>query len=735
VSGSPARPGIELWGGIECTVNRVGERYFDQLSRCGHSVRLTDIDAIADLGIRVLRYPLLWERTAPNGLHQARWVWADERMSRLRARGVEPIVGLLHHGSGPPGTSLVDPGFPEALARYAAAVARRYPWVQRWTPINEPLTTARFSTLYGCWYPHARDERLFARALINQCVGIARAMRVIRAEIPGAQLVQTEDLGKVHGTPMLRYQVDFENERRWLTFDLLCGRVDRTHSMWDYLRYAGIPEDELERLLDQACPPDLLGINYYVTSERWLDERMELYPPATHGGNARHGYADVEAVRVLPNGTSGAAGVLGEAWTRYGRPLAVTEAHLGGAREQQLRWLDETWRSVSTLRARGADVRAVTVWSLLGAYDWHNLVTRDEGHYEPGAFDVRAARPRPTALARMTRELATTGTYTHPVLATGGWWRCDKRLLHRAPSRTLYRIPDADRAPSLLVTGSTGTLGRAFGRVCAERELPHRLVRRQEMELSDAASVARVLDTARPWAVVNAAGYVRVDDAELDGDSCKRDNLTGPAVLAAACASRGIALLTFSSDLVFDGTIRTPYVESDSPRPLSAYGHSKAEAERRVLDCLPAALVVRTSAFFGPWDEHNFVTCALRALRDGIPVHAADDQIVSPTYLPDLVHASLDLLIDGERGVWHLANDGAVSWAELARQAAERSGLDHTLVVGQPGSTLGHTAQRPPYSALGSERGTLLPSFEHALARYLAAQQGLDPLIASPQSF
>jgi dTDP-4-dehydrorhamnose reductase len=255
------------------------------------------------------------------------------------------------------------------------------------------------------------------------------------------------------------------------------------------------------------------------------------------------------------------------------------------------------------------------------------------------------------------------------------------------------------------------------------------------MELSDAASVARVLDTARPWAVVNAAGCVRVDDAELDGDSCKRDNLTGPAVLAAACASRGIALLTFSSDLVFDGTIRTPYVESDSPRPLSAYGHSKAEAERRVLDCLPAALVVRTSAFFGPWDEHNFVTCALRALRDGIPVHAADDQIVSPTYLPDLVHASLDLLIDGERGVWHLANDGAVSWAELARQAAERSGLDHTLVVGQPGSTLGHTAQRPPYSALGSERGTLLPSFEHALARYLAAQQELDPLIASPQSF
>ena len=168
---------------------------------------------------------------------------------------------------------------------------------------------------------------------------------------------------------------------------------------------------------------------------------------------------------------------------------------------------------------------------------------------------------------------------------------------------------------------------------------------------------------------------------------------------------------------------------------MSAYGHSKAEAERYVLACLPDALVVRTSAFFGPWDEHNFVTSALRALRNGIPVHAADDQVVSPTYVPDLVHAALDLLIDGERGVWHLANDGAVSWAELARQAAERSGLDHTLVVAQPGAALGYTAQRPSYSALGSERGTLLPPLEHALARYLASQQQLDPLIASPQPF
>src|SRR5205823_1854885 len=124
-------------------------------------------------------------------------------------------------------------------------------------------------------------------------------------------------------------------------------------------------------------------------------------------------------------------------------------------------------------------------------------------------------------------------------------------------------------------------------------------------------------DSYRPWAVVNAAGYVRVDDAEREPEACFRANADGPAVLAAACASRGVQLLTFSSDLVFDGSKGAPYVESDPVSPLNVYGRSKADAEVRVLRELPAALVVRTSAFFGPWDEYNFVTMALRTMAEG----------------------------------------------------------------------------------------------------------------------
>src|SRR5579883_2669950 len=103
----PSPPAI--WGGVECTVNRVGDQYLDQIIFSGHEHRPDDLDLIAGLGLRVLRYPVLWERTAPGGLEQADWRWPDERLARLQALGVRPIVGLVHHGSGPRNTSLLDP--------------------------------------------------------------------------------------------------------------------------------------------------------------------------------------------------------------------------------------------------------------------------------------------------------------------------------------------------------------------------------------------------------------------------------------------------------------------------------------------------------------------------------------------------------------------------------------------------------------------------------------------------
>ena len=135
-------------------------------------------------------------------------------------------------------------------------------------------------------------------------------------------------------------------------------------------------------------------------------------------------------------------------------------------------------------------------------------------------------------------------------------------------------------------------------------------------------------------------------------------------------------------------------------------------------DALPDALIVRTGAFFGPVDAWNFLTVALQAISEGRPFQAGADCVVSPTYVPDLADAVLDLLLDGERGLWHLANQGAMSWAELARAGAVAAGLDAALVTSTRIGLLKWRAPRPAYSALGSTRGVVLPSIDDAIARY-----------------
>lgn len=171
--------------------------------------------------------------------------------------------------------------------------------------------------------------------------------------------------------------------------------------------------------------------------------------------------------------------------------------------------------------------------------------------------------------------------------------------------------------------------------------------------------------------------------------------------------------MTYSSDLVFDGQLGRAYLETDATRPTGVYGESKAAAEARVLELWPETLVVRTSAFFGPWDRYNFVWHALRTLSRGQTITASDQKIVSPTFVPDLVHGTLDLLLDGERGIWHLANEGALSWNELAQRAAESARLDRHLILTPEADAAANTA-------FSSERGLILRRLDPALDDYLA---------------
>jgi dTDP-4-dehydrorhamnose reductase len=718
---------LQLWGGVECTINRVGEEYLEQLGRTGHVSRASDFRRFAELGIQALRHPILWE-CHPAGPESENWKWAETSLRQLSELGIRPIVGLVHHGSGPRHTNLLDPNFAAEVARYAEQVATRFPEIQDYTPINEPLTTARFSALYGHWYPHHRDEYSFACAFLNECRAVVLSMEAIRRINPSARLIQTEDLGKVYSTPVLSYQAEFENERRWCTYDLLCGRVNRHHRMWDHFRWAGIDASELQWFLDHPCPPDIIGINHYLSGERYLDENIERYPADSHGGNGQHAYADVLAARVLRQGTLGPGALMMEAWNRYKLPIAVTECHNGCTREEQLRWFLEVWRGAQNAVEQGANVVAVTAWSLLGAFDWNHLMTRKDDHYEPGVYDIRSSPPRPTALAGLLTSLSADKELTHPLLDVPGWWRRQAgRFIYGfcAEEDGVAKTPEAwpinrsyAEVRPVIITGGNGTLARAFGRVCEIRGIPYRLLSRRSLDIADAAAVRQAFHDLHPWAVINTAGYVRVDEAELDADRCFRENTLGAHVLARECVQRNISLLTFSSDLVFDGEKDSPYTESDTAAPMNVYGASKLLAEKLVAEAMPSALIIRCSAFFGPWDDANFVVSALRALTADEDFKAPADVIVSPTYVPDLVNTSLDLLIDGERGIWHLANVGETSWADLAETAACMAGVPiHKL---QPCTLddLQLPARRPFFSALASERAILMPTLASAMDRF-----------------
>ncbi len=351
-------------------------------------------------------------------------------MARLQSLGFSVVAGLVHHGSGPHYTDLLDDGFAQGLAAHAARAAARYPWITAWTPVNEPLTTARFSGLYGHWYPFQRNEDAMLRMVANQCRAVRLSMAVIRRLNPDAQLVQTEDIGRIFSTSRIAQQAAYENERRWLSLDLLCGRIDRAHPWWARLLQAGVAQAELEAFWDGETAPDVIGINHYVTSDRFLDHRTSLYPPRLRGGNGREHYADTEAARMdLPPEATGWYARLAEVWRRYGRPMALTEAHLGDEPAEQVRWLMEAWDAAKRLNGEGADIRALTAWALFGLIDWNSMLRERHGHFEAGAWDMRHTPPHASLLADAVAGLARGGSFDHPCLDTPGWWRREDRLL------------------------------------------------------------------------------------------------------------------------------------------------------------------------------------------------------------------------------------------------------------------------------------------------------------------
>jgi dTDP-4-dehydrorhamnose reductase len=269
----------------------------------------------------------------------------------------------------------------------------------------------------------------------------------------------------------------------------------------------------------------------------------------------------------------------------------------------------------------------------------------------------------------------------------------------------------ARRRRRVLITGAGGQLGRALADAFADDDVL--ALTRAEWDVSDPPGYELLRGGVE--LVLHAAAWTDVDGAESDPQSAAAVNVGGTA----NAASIGAPLVAFSTDYVFDGTKGAPYVESDGPSPLSAYGRTKLHGEAAAG---PDAWIVRSSWLFGP-TGHNFVRTMLRLGAERDEVAVVDDQRGSPTYVGHLAAATRELVDrDLPRGVWHLAADDDCTWADLAVAIFEEAGLDCGVrrITTQE---LGRPAPRPPEAILRSERpgAPRLPHWRDGLRECLAA--------------
>ena len=273
----------------------------------------------------------------------------------------------------------------------------------------------------------------------------------------------------------------------------------------------------------------------------------------------------------------------------------------------------------------------------------------------------------------------------------------------------------------IAVTGANGLFGSGLIRLISRRHeaLP---VTRAEADVTDLARVRSALRALQPELVIHAAAIADPDKCELNPDEAFRVNVGATVNIVTVAEELGAGVVLISTDAVFDGFKSSPYVESDTPRPLSVYGRSKVEAEKAV-QRLRRHWIFRVSVLFGP-GKINFVTKGLQKIRAGEPYVVASDQIGSATYTLDAAEKILEVAEAQRYGLYHLCNLGECSRLELAQHAAELAGLDKSRIQGRTLAEMGRPGPRPPHAlmqmqALQATSFGLPRPWKDALAEYL----------------
>lgn len=285
----------------------------------------------------------------------------------------------------------------------------------------------------------------------------------------------------------------------------------------------------------------------------------------------------------------------------------------------------------------------------------------------------------------------------------------------------------------ILVAGKSGQLARCLCDWAALRNMPMVAVGRPELDLENEEGIDRAMFSVEPSAIINAAAYTAVDQAEVESGRAFAVNCGGAALLADAAARRGIPFIQISTDYVFDGRKRSPYREGDVPAPLNVYGFSKLASEAAVLKANPRTVVIRTSWIYSPYGI-NFVRTMLRLSETQLMVRVVDDQRGTPTSAKDLAAAILEIVerlrsADGtdDAGIYHLAGDGETSWHGFAGAifaSLSRRGRRVPRLQAVAGADYPTAACRPKNSCLDSSKaervfGVRLPAWQSSLEECL----------------
>jgi beta-glucosidase/6-phospho-beta-glucosidase/beta-galactosidase len=382
------RPEDFLWAtGIEDTFvpqTRPGHRALDEYQLMGHYEHWReDLALVRELGLQAVRWGVPWYRVEPFQPGEFDWRWTDQVLPYLvEELGITPIIDLMHYGC--PfwlRREFASAEYPEAVAAYAEAFARRYTGLIRWyTPLNEPIVTALYCGQRGLWPPYLRGETGYVTVLLQVIEGIIATAAALKAVDPGAVLVHVEASGLSRtAREDLHAVAQEERSRALLPFDLLTGRVTPAHPLFPWLVRSGASPDRLAAIAARPISFDLMGLNFYPqwsTTQLYIDRRGRLaYQPVEQDG-------------------AGFTELIQEYWERYRIPIMVTETSARGDEPIRARWLEASVTAIRALRARGVPVLGYTWFPLFTMVDWRYRFGRgpvEEYRLELGLYTLNGA--------------------------------------------------------------------------------------------------------------------------------------------------------------------------------------------------------------------------------------------------------------------------------------------------------------------------------------------------------